>query len=163
MLLPSPGPRGKWLNWVVLMYGWRAGTRAGSHRDVCWIPAPGLPRGPGMPETGTELCSSWRCCRGWEELLGPPQGWVLPPGWLLPVFLFPFSFTVAISHHRFWVFFSWLFMSGVRRKCGRRMEALGCWWRRSWRFWDLESASCLEGHWINKGTGREAQRIQCPV
>lgn len=34
------------------MYGWRAGTRAGSHRDVCWIPAPGLPRGPGMPETG---------------------------------------------------------------------------------------------------------------
>lgn len=30
---------------------------------------------------------------------------MLPPGWLLPVFLFPFSFTVAISHHRFWGFF----------------------------------------------------------
>lgn len=143
MLLPSPGPPGKWLNWVVLMYGWRAGMRAGSPGDVCWIPA------PGMPEAGAGLCSCWRCCRGWEELMDPPRAGCS---------LFSSSSTIAISHHRY-IFFFWLFMSRVRRNSGRRM-AQRLWGTRGWmwqriEFWDLDSASCLNQQGNGEGSTKD--------
>lgn len=84
------------------------------------------------------------------------RSWWTPPGLGAPFFPPPPQSPYPTTDI---FFFSWLFMSRVRRNSGRRM-AQRLWGTRGWmwqriEFWDLDSASCLNQQGNGEGSTKD--------